>query len=397
MKKVIALVLALTILASVAVFSVGAASRVDGLRQVGASSTSFEISWNEYFGATRYRVEYSNSPNGTYMNDTDYASTSLRETVYSVSPGNTYYVKITPYVDGKYVTSATSEPFIVATSPNNVTNLKQTGATTSSYTIKWTGSLGATKYAVYKYSNNTEKLIGTTTKTSYTVNGVSNKKDVDYSTYVRAIRNVNGYNAASGSEYLSSYTIDLIPAKPAAPTLSSVFESIGVVYFNSPSVKFQDGYEINVYKANKKKVFTSGTSYRYTGFKKGQFYKVKSRAWTKIGASSKEHYGAWSKFTYFVTGLKNATASGRNNSIRVSWSKVKGGKVKYDIKVSKSYNSGLKKFKKNFKGTSITVNKYGKKKLSRRTSYYIYIQPKIKVGKKWVKSPIMQYVSTYTK
>lgn len=397
MKKITALVLALTILASVAVFSAGAASRVTGLKQIGSSTTSFEISWGEYWGATRYKVEYSNSANGTYKIDTEYASTSLNEYVYGVSPGYTYYVKVTPYVDGAYVNSAASEPFAVATSPNPVTNLKQTGATTSSYTIKWTGSLGATKYGVYKYTNGAEKLIGYTTSTSYTVKNVSNKKDVDYSTYVRAIRNVNGYNAASYYEYLSSYTIDLIPAQPKAPTIGSVFDNMGVVYINHQNVKFQDGYEANFYKANKKKVFTSGTSYRYTDFKKGQFYKVKTRAWTKIGASSAQHYGKWSKFTYFTLGCKNTKASAKNNSIKVSWSKVKGGKVKYDIFVSKSYNTGLKKFKKNVKSTSIKVTKFGKKRLSRRTYYYIYIQPKIKVGKKWVKSPIKQYISTYTK
>ncbi len=397
MKKLISLVLALTILASAAIFSAGAATRVDGLKQIGASSTSFEVSWKEYFGATRYRVEYSNSPYGTYMNDTDYASTSLKETVYSVSPGNTYYVKVTPYVNGEYVTTATSEPFVVATAPNEVTNLKQTNATTNSFTVKWTASIGATKYAVYKYLNNTEKLIGTTSKTSYKVKGISNKKDVGFAVHVKAVKNVNGYNAESNYAYLSGYSINLIPAKPKAPKLSSTFSSIGVVYIDHQSVKFQDGYKIQINKANSKKVLKSDTSYRFSDLKLGQFYKTRSRAYTKIGSSSKERYGAWSKYTYFALGCSKIKASGNYKSIKASWAKMKGGKVKYDIKVSKSYKKGIKLFKKNVKGTSVTVNKYGKKKLSGRTSYYIYIQPKIKVGKKWVNSPIMSYVSTYTK
>ena len=393
MKKVIAFVLALTIIASVAVFSSSAATKVTGITQVDATTSSFKIRWNDDFGASKTIVKISASgPNGDY-NKTE-TSYSFEEYVYGLSAGKTYYVKLTPYIDNREATEYTSDPFPVATAPNSVVDLKQTNATTNSYKISWSAAYGATKYGIYRYANSTEQLIGTTTKTSYTVKKVSNKARLDYSTYVRAIRNVNGYDAKSYYSYLSSYDVNLVPKKSNIK-VSSTYD-FGVVYFDVNSVPFQKGYEINVYKANKKKVYTSGTGYRYEGFKKGQFYKAKARAWTQIGAGQKHYNGKWSKFTYFTLGCKNVSGKGKSHAINVSWSKVKGGKVKYDIYVSKSYKSGLKKFKKNVSGSSVKVTKYGKSRLSSRTYYYVYVQPKLKVGKKWVKSPVSSYYYTRT-
>lgn len=395
MKKAIAFILALAILASVAVFSSSAASKVSGIRQVDSSTSSFKIAWNDDFGADKTIIDISaNGANGDY-NKSDY-STSFDNWCYGLSAGKTYYVKLTPVINGRTATEYTSDPFPVATAPNSVSDLKQTNATTNSYTISWQSSYGATKYGIYRYANSTEELIGTTTNTSYTVKNVSNKKRLEYTTYVRAIRNVNGYDAKSYYNSISDYTINLVPPKSKIKT-SSIYDSMGVVYFDFESCPFQKGYEVNVYKANKKKIFTSGTGYRYTNFKKGQFYKAKGRAWTQVGASQKHYNGKWSGFTYFCLGSKKSNASSGKSSINFSWNKVKGGKVKYDIFVSKSFKTGMKKFKKNVSGTSVKVTKYGKQRLSRRTYYYVYVQPKLKVGKKWVKSQIMNYNGLYTK
>lgn len=397
MKRILSIVMALTILLSISVpMSVSAVEQVSGVRQIEASNSSFGVSWNEFYGATRYKVEWSNTPNGTYTVDTEWA-TNYSETVYNRYAGTTYYVKITPYVDGRFLTSATSSPVAVATAPNSVTNIKQTKATTNSLTISWTGSLGATSYKIYKYKNSVETYVGSTTKTSYTLSKLSNKKDFDFSyIHVKPARTENGYDAIGYNSYISDYNLALTPQKGKTPSLSSCLDGMGVVYFTRPDLKFQDGYDIYVYKTNKKSPAAKSTNdTRIADLKKGQFYKAKTRSYSEFGTS--KSYGAWSDYKYFTLGVKNlAVKSKTKNSLKVSWSKVQGGKVSYDIYVSTSYNSRGKKFKMNYNKTSINVTKIGKKRLSRNTYYYVNVQPKIKVGKKTYKSPFYSYIGTST-
>lgn len=398
MKKLLSIVIALTILLSIALpVSAGAVTKVEGVKQTGASNSTFEVSWNEYYGATKYKLEWCNTPNGSYTVDSQYI-TSYKDTVYNRYAATTYYVKVTPYVNGGWLNAAASNPIAVNTAPNNVTNLKQTKCTKNTATLSWTGSLGATSYKIYKWTNSIETYVGSSKTTSYTLKGLSNTKDHSFSyIHVRPVRNTTGYDATGGYESLYNYYIKLTPAKPKAPSISYFSSYSGNVDFTYYSLKYQNGYQYKVYKANSKKTVLTLNDSRYaTGLKKGQFYKVRARVYTNLNGN--KVYGPWSNYTYFSTGVKNLRCTSKGtNSIRVAYSKVKGGKVKYDIYVSSSYNKGLKKFKKNVKSTSVNVTKIGKKRLSRNTYYYVYVKPKIKAGKKFKVSPIYSYLGTYTK
>lgn len=401
MKRIISIVIAIAVMLSIAVpVAVNAASQVSNVRQTGADRTSVSVAWDTILGASRYKVEVSESQNSGYIVDSDYSSQS--ETIYNLGAGKTYYVKVTAYINGSYNTSTTSTPIKVCTAPDKVQNFRQTNATTSSVTLAWTKVSGATSYAIYGRENNQDYPIGTTTGTTFTIKGLSNKNNFPYDIYVRAIRKEGSFEAG-GDMYYYNYAgiygnnINLVPKKAAAPKLSTVYDSIGVVYFDTPSVPYQKGYETKIYKSNKKSVYTSGLGYRFEGLKKGQFYKARKRYYTTVGDKNSNKYGAWSSYTYFTLGCKAVTATSGKNSLNVSWNKVKGGSVKYDIYVSKNKDTGRKKFKSNVKGTSIKVTKYGKKKLSRRTYYYVFVQPKIKVGKKTYKSPMVSYIYTSTK
>ena len=61
------------------------------------------------------------------------------------------------------------------------------------------------------------------------------------------------------------------------------------------------------------------------------------------------------------------------NGINVKWSKVSGAK-NYTVYIAKKGN-GFKKYK-TVKGTSVTVKKYGKKKLSKKTTYKVKVVAK---------------------
>lgn len=397
MKKFLSIVLALTILVSIAIpVTAGAVAKVTGLKQTGSSTTSVDISWDRFSGATKYKVEYSDTKNGTYKEDTSY-NTDGSEGIYSLFRGSTYYVKVTPYVNG-WVNASASEPFEVVTSPDGLSDLKQTKAAKSSMTLSWTAVSGATSYNIYKdYGNNNVKKVGTSKTTSYTVTGLSNKKALDFN-YIRVapVRNSATYGAEGYDKSIYNYYLRLTPKKGETPKFSYYWSYSDSVSFTTPSLKFQDGYQFQIFKANKKKALKTLNKTTSVELKKGQFYKVRTRSYALV--NSKKNYGAWSSYKYFTLSLKNIrTTSKTQRSVKLAWSKPKGGKVKYDIYVSKEYNKGLKKTVKNLKRNSVKVTKIGKKSLKKNTYYYFYIVPKVKSGKKYKASPIMTYLSTYTK
>ncbi len=399
MKKVISIVIALTIMMSIAIpVSVSAVTKVAGVKQIGHSTTSVEISWNRYNGADKYKIEYSDTATGSYTEDTSY-NTDGTESIYNLFAGVTYYVRVTPHVGNSWLTAAASEPFAVVTAPNSVSDLKQTNATASSITLSWSKSDGATSYNIYKhYSSDNIQKIGSTKSNSYTVKGLSNKKSLDFSyIYVYPVRSSGTYDA-QGSYTSTSwyYNLRLAPPKGAAPKIGAYYySSSNNVYFSRPDVKFQDGYQFKIYKTNSKKAVKTLTNETSCTLSKNQFYKVKTRSYAQIGG--KKVWGKWSKFSYFVPGLKTIGVTSKSqHSVRIHWSKAKGGKIKYDIYVTKSYSKDLRKFKKNYKKTSIKVTKCGKRRLERNTYYYFYVKPKIKVGKKFKASQVYNYVTTYT-
>lgn len=397
MKKILAIIIAVTILFSIALpVSAGAAAKVAGVKQSDASSTSISVSWSRYTNATKYKVEYADTANGPYKEDTSY-NTDGSESIYSLFPGSTYYIRITPYVSGGWLNAAASDPIAVNTAPDSVTDIKQTKCTASSLTLGWSASSGATGYKIYTYTNSTETLVGSSKTTSFTLGKLSDKKEFSFDyIHVKAVRNTAGYDAESNYRYISKYDLTLTPQKGKAPKISSFYSYSNKIYFETPSLKFQDGYQFKVYKANSKKALkTLNDTTAFSSFKKGEAYKVQTRSYAKLNNGKK--YGKWSKFTYFTAGLNDLRVTSKTqSSVKLAWKKVKGAKAKYDIYVSKKYNSGLKKFKKNFKGSSIRVTKCGKKRLSRNSYYYFYVKAKIKVGKKFKTSPIYSYIGQYT-
>lgn len=397
MKRFIAILTALTILVSIAIpVSAASVNKVTGVRQTNAYNSSFGITWNEFPGADHYKVEWGYSPNNITEVETEYATSYT--SVSNRFPGSTYYVRVTPYINGKFDLSAASDAVAFVTSPSEVKNLKQTKATTSSVTIKWDKSTGATRYDVYKnFRNGTDTKIGSTKSNTYTIKKLSNKKDLPFSSVsVYPVRSSGSYDARGSYGYMSVYNFNLTPAKAATPRVTIYNSSTQNVWLERTGLKYQDGYNYQIFKAKGKKPVKTITNNYQCKLKKGVFYKVRTRSYTRV--NGKKTYGKWSDFNYFVTGVKSVSSKGRSaHSVRLKWSKIKGGKVKYDIYASKSYKKGLKISKKNVKGSSAIVSKIGKKSLKRHTLYYFYIRPKIKVGKKYKKSSVSSYVLEFTK
>lgn len=276
-----------------------------------------------------------------------------------------------------------------------VSDIKQIKATKNSITIQWSPATDATSYNIYKIHNYTGlEKIGSTTSTTYTVTGLSNTSDLEFSS-LRIFPVTNGEEGKYNYSDIYRSSLRLVPAKGSV-SMSYYWSSKNTITFDYPDLKFQDGYEFKIYKTNKKKAVKTITNSRDFKLKAGQFYKVKTRSYSLV--NSKKLYGAWSSYKYFTSTLKNIRYTSRTkHSVKLKWSKPKGGKIKYDIYVTTEYNKNLKKTYKNIKRNSIKVTKIGKKSLKKNTYYYFYVVPKVKSGKKYKASTITTYISSYTK
>jgi hypothetical protein len=157
------------------------------VQQTGAGENKVELQWDTYLGAGHYEIMFSyDNVNWTYM---DY-STQPSVTIYDLSSAATYYVRVLAYSESYYsndkVELAESEPIDVVTSPAEVTNLKQSGATTTSISLTWTAIANASAYRIYRYDSYASQiLIGTSKKNSYTITGLTASSSARY--YVAAV------------------------------------------------------------------------------------------------------------------------------------------------------------------------------------------------------------------
>ena len=262
------------------------------------------------------------------------------------------------------------------------------GATTSSITISWTASEGATSYEIVRFVNNNEYVVGSTTSTTYTVDGFNNKLKNDTYVGVRPVRTVNGFSAKTtgfyNTEYLSPYKINLVPEKVQGLAITNYYNSLKEVTFGFTQPEYHDGYVYELYTYKKKKGSSgnlSSISYNTLKNIKNQFYKLRVRAYVTI--DNKNYYGAWSDYTVFAlqpkVGLKKS-----GKKLKITWKKVSGAK-NYTVYMSTSKTGGYKKLTTT-KKRAYTAKKFKKKKLNKKKTYYVYVVANRKEGKKTYKS-----------
>lgn len=395
-KKVLFLVLALLLLIpGVCSVKVSAATAVTGLTQTGAESTSVSLKWNALLGENTYGVQISEDS----INWVDTGSAyGADETLHNLSSGKTYYVRVCGRNNGVF-----SSPLMVTTACENVANLKQTSATTSSITVTWDKVSGATSYQVCEWVNNQEYVVGTTTNNTYTIGGFSNMKDIPYNIYVKPLRSIStGYTAglkASGyywyDSYIRNYNLTLIPKKMVAPKIETTSGGSTYVYADrESSVPFAKGYEYELYTVKGKKVSSGDFTGGYVSLdnlNSKQFYKVRFRAYTYLGKTKTPQYGAWSDYTTFAISPStlHITSAKRGKALRVSWGKNKNA-TSYTIYGSTNRRGKFKKIATT-KKTSYVVKKVGKSKIKKNKNYYFYVKANRKQGKKTIKS-----INTFT-
>ncbi len=395
-KKRVMLTLALAVIMTFAMsITALAATKVTGLKQTGASSNSVKVAWTADITSTGYQVFISNTATGTYTRKNNATGAGVdvvspEVSMYNLSPGTTYYVKVrTVYkVNGVYSYGPMSDALAVTTAPVKPKTVKQLKATTSGVTLKWSKSAGATSYVVYRDN----KKVATTTGTSATI-----KQTVGTSQYykVYAVRKVGSYSAQSDS-FTSAYA-DAVPAKPVYVANSAKgnvkwdpdTNQVTLYADKNTKDKTVDGFQFVIYSANGKKKLksiTTDSTYAYARFTlkavRNKGFSVKARGYAKV--NGKKCWGAWSARKVIIPQPKVTASINGSNTAKIKWAKVSGA-TKYYVYVAKNlsstYNVSSSKFKRvatvNSKTTSYNVTG-----LKSNTYLCAYVVPAVKVGSK---------------
>ncbi|TML23288.1 MAG: hypothetical protein E6G35_14360 [Actinobacteria bacterium] len=157
-----------------------------GLHVTGTTSTSVSLAWTASTGATGYRV---------YRGTSVTTVTGTSATITGLNPGTTYSFAVSATNSGgesaKSGTVSATTGAGTGNPPPTPTGLHVTGTTSTSVSLAWTASTGATGYKVYRGTS-----VTTATGTSATIGGLA--AGTTYSFAVSAT-NANGESAKSAA------------------------------------------------------------------------------------------------------------------------------------------------------------------------------------------------------
>lgn len=295
--------------------------------------------------------------------------------------------------------------FMFALLPNikaEAASVTQTAATQNSVTISWQAPSFSTRvvqnYKIYMRTNYSAGYVLYATlnpnQTSIQIGnlpaGCSRHVKITYDYY---------YTSNPSSIYTSYYEYDVktLPGKVTGLKQSRWWYFI--LEFDATWDKQDgvDGYEYIV-KTNKNKVKASGSlsgyasSFSVRNISNNVVYSGQIRAYSTINGV--KYYGAWSDTAYFFTQPRITKAKVSGNKLTVKWKKV-GGATGYDVYVSTKKTKGYKKVKSvSSKTSSVTIKKLGKKKFSKKKTYYVYVVTKKKVNGRTSTSGRLYYWNT---
>ncbi len=370
--------------------------KVTGIKQVDAGS-DLKITWTALLtNDVRYNVEVSTDKQNWVSKEDNLAGNSAQ--IRGLTAGSTYYVRVQGFTSERqngevvYARGAYSDVVECVTAPNEkVSYLKKIDSTTSSVTLEWPSVSGANAYKVKLGGAKTGETIiyGTGAKITYTITGLSGDAAYTASVYPAKANSTKSFVACNEMYYNCEtiYSLTVTPGKVTEVDVPYYWNAIGELEVEYKRISYAEGYEAELYTANKKKdkkvASAQGNHYgifvKYSGLKKHNFYKVRVRAYTTTTDGVKK-YGAWSdwKQTCQQPDVKLRPTS---NGMKVKFDKISGAD-RYVVYMSTKKDSGYKKVATT-KKTSVTVKKLGKKKLKRGKTYYAYVVAYNKVGKKY--------------
>lgn len=367
-------------------------------KQTISTETAVRVSWSAVPGATAYVYSYS-SDNKTYTGEA-LTGNGGKDTFINLAganwaAGNTYYVKVRAFDGTKYSEAVVAT---VATAPKAPATMTQVAADNASATVSWAASTGATGYLIrFGATQATAKDIQVVKTTSVKLTGLS--ADSAYYLAVYPIRQVTTSFYASENCVENPRVLTTAPAVKGLKLASwDVKSNIVTLQWNN-TAKYENGYQIEIYKADNKLVKTYNIYGRRAKSKTFILKSVKNtpfqyRVRTYTFMNGEKQYGAWSDLAYAIPQANVSAAKVSNNAVKLSWTKVpgaknytvyratkEGGKFKkvattkkaaYTVKKLKTYKDYYFYVKAN--GVSIGGKKRNSTKLDEQNDIYVYIQ-----------------------
>ena len=349
-------------------------------KQTISTETAVRVSWSAVPGATAYVYSYS-SDNKTYTGEA-LTGNGGKDTFINLAganwaAGNTYYVKVRAFDGTKYSEAVVAT---VATAPKAPATMTQVAADNTSATVSWAASTGATGYLIrFGATQATAKDIQVVKTTSVKLTGLS--ADSAYYLAVYPIRQVTTSFYASENCVENPRVLTTAPAVKGLKLASwDVKSNIVTLQWNN-TAKYENGYQIEIYKADNKLVKTYNIYGRRAKSKTFILKSVKNtpfqyRVRTYTFMNGEKQYGAWSDLAYAIPQANVSAAKVSNNAVKLSWTKVPGAK---NYTVYRATKEGGK-FKKvaTTKKAAYTVNN-----LKTYKDYYFYVKAnKVSIGGK---------------
>ena len=229
------------------------------------SASSVQLTWNASTTATSYTVSYQVSGVSTWTKFNTTTDTTIDVT--GLSPTTTYNFEVVA-VNSSGSSSATVLNNVTTVGPSPTpTNLQATAETTTSITLTWTASTGATSYGITYQTNqsSTWTTANPVQTTSATVSGL-----VPGTTYNFLVTSINAYGSSVGAS-LTSGTLPVTPAGYSIGTIAPT--SIALTWTASAGANSYDvSYQVSGATSwtDFEQVSTAGTT--VTGLTAGTSY-----------------------------------------------------------------------------------------------------------------------------
>ena len=287
-----------------------------------ARGTSVTISWDKVSKATDYIVEH--YVNGAWKQVGTTSSLSYKVNGITQNGVNKFRVKARRNYSGVYYNGGyTYVNAEVTDIPSTVTGIRSTSNTSTSNTITWNASKKAEGYEIYQWigTNDSYKLIGTTTSTKFTNSKKSSGTMYRYK--VRAFNTVDGQRIEGA--YSSELTTCTLPANVSFSLCSTDVDSITL---NWNKVSKATGYQVEMYTNGTWKTLStlSGTSYTASNLSQKTAYRFRVRAIRNYNYIN--YYGDYTEKDITIRpantpkGLSSSVNTSSSNTI--TWESVNG-------------------------------------------------------------------------
>ncbi len=155
-------------------------SKVKNLKAT-VKPNSATVKWSKVKNASYYKVYLYDTSKKKYVEKKKLTGTSY--TLSSLGYGKTRKVRVRAYIKtdaGTVYSGLTQVDF--TTKPKDISSVSLSASTTTTQTLKWSKSTGATHYLVYRYnsSSGSYKKLATVTATSYKVKNLKSKTKYTY-------------------------------------------------------------------------------------------------------------------------------------------------------------------------------------------------------------------------